>query len=37
MDRLDGFVMAATAAAVVGVLRGGLDAPGRGLLVWESR
>ena len=34
MDRLDGFVMAATAAAVVGVLRGGLDAPGRGLLVW---
>jgi phosphatidate cytidylyltransferase len=34
MDRLDGFVLAATAAAVIGILRGGLAAPARGLLVW---
>jgi phosphatidate cytidylyltransferase len=33
MDRLDGFVAAALAAALLGVLRGG-DAPARGLLVW---
>jgi phosphatidate cytidylyltransferase len=33
MDRLDGFVAAAFAAALVGVLRAG-DAPARGLLVW---
>ncbi len=34
MDRLDGFVTAAAIAALIGVLRGGLDAPARGLLVW---
>jgi phosphatidate cytidylyltransferase len=34
MDRLDGFVAAAVAAALIGILRGGLDAPARGLLAW---
>jgi phosphatidate cytidylyltransferase len=34
MDRLDGFLTAAAAAVMVGLLRGGLDWPGRGLLVW---
>jgi phosphatidate cytidylyltransferase len=34
MDRLDGFVLAAAVAAVIGILRGGLAAPARGLLVW---
>jgi phosphatidate cytidylyltransferase len=34
MDRLDGFVAAAFLAALVGLLRGGFEAPGRGLLVW---
>jgi phosphatidate cytidylyltransferase len=34
MDRLDGFWAAATAAALIGVLRGGLDAPARGLVGW---
>jgi phosphatidate cytidylyltransferase len=34
MDRLDGFIVATVAAAVIGVARGGLDAPGAGLLVW---
>ena len=34
MDRLDGFVAAGFAAAVIGVLRGGFATPGRGLLVW---
>jgi phosphatidate cytidylyltransferase len=34
MDRLDGFVAAAVVAAVVGVAREGIGAPGRGLLVW---
>jgi phosphatidate cytidylyltransferase len=34
MDRLDGFVAAAVLAAVIGLLRGGPLAPGRGLLVW---
>jgi phosphatidate cytidylyltransferase len=34
MDRLDGFVSACALAALVGVARGGLEAPGRGLLVW---
>jgi phosphatidate cytidylyltransferase len=34
MDRLDGFVLAAVAATLIGLLRGGLDAPGRGLLLW---
>ena len=32
MDRLDAFVAAAVLAAVIGVGRGGLDAPGRGLM-----
>jgi phosphatidate cytidylyltransferase len=34
MDRLDGFVFAAAVAALIGILRGGLGAPARGLLVW---
>ena len=34
MDRLDGFLTAALAAVMVGLLRGGLDGPARGLLVW---
>jgi phosphatidate cytidylyltransferase len=34
MDRLDGFLTAAVAAAVLGVLRGGIDGAARGLLLW---
>jgi phosphatidate cytidylyltransferase len=34
MDRLDGFVFAAAVAALIGLLRGGVEAPARGLLVW---
>jgi phosphatidate cytidylyltransferase len=34
MDRLDGFVAAALVAAVIGLWRGGLEHPARGLLWW---
>ena len=34
MDRLDGFIAASVAAAVVGILHGGTGAPARGLMVW---
>lgn len=34
MDRLDGFLVAATVAVLIGVLRQGLAAPAQGLLVW---
>jgi len=34
MDRLDGFVTASVVAALIGLLRGGFEVPGRGLLVW---
>jgi phosphatidate cytidylyltransferase len=34
MDRLDGFVAAATIAVLIGIARGGLEAPARGLLLW---
>jgi phosphatidate cytidylyltransferase len=34
MDRLDGFVAAGVAAALIGLARGGFEAPARGLLVW---
>jgi len=34
MDRLDAFVAAGVIAAAIGIARGGLQAPGRGLLVW---
>ncbi|HWV54880.1 phosphatidate cytidylyltransferase [Pseudorhodoplanes sp.] len=34
MDRLDGFIFAAVTAALIGVARGGFDAPATGLLVW---
>jgi len=34
MDRLDGFLTAVLAAVMVGLLRGGLDGPARGLIVW---
>ena len=34
MDRLDGFWAAAVAAGIIGILRGGFDAPARGLLLW---
>jgi len=34
MDRLDGFWAAAVVGCMIGLLRGGLDGPARGLLVW---
>jgi phosphatidate cytidylyltransferase len=34
MDRLDGFLFAAAVAALIGILRGGFQAPARGLLIW---
>jgi phosphatidate cytidylyltransferase len=34
MDRLDGFLAAAFAAVIIGLARGGFDAPARGLLAW---
>jgi phosphatidate cytidylyltransferase len=34
LDRLDGFVAAVVLAAVFGLLRGGVDGVGRGLMVW---
>jgi phosphatidate cytidylyltransferase len=34
MDRLDGFLLAAFVALLIGILRQGPDAPGQGLLVW---
>ena len=34
MDRLDGFWAAALLGAVIGVMRGGFEAPARGLLIW---
>ena len=34
MDRLDGFVVAAALGALIGVTRGGFEAPSRGLLIW---
>jgi phosphatidate cytidylyltransferase len=34
MDRLDGFVTAGAVAALIGLARGGFEAPARGLLVW---
>ena len=34
MDRLDGFWAAALVGCLIGVMRGGFDAPAHGLLVW---
>jgi phosphatidate cytidylyltransferase len=34
MDRLDGFVTVAVFALLIGLLRGGTEMPGRGLVVW---
>ena len=34
MDRLDGFVAAVAMAAIFGLLRGGVDGVGRGIMVW---
>ena len=34
MDRLDGFIAAASVAALIGLMRGGPDAAARGLLLW---
>lgn len=34
MDRLDGFFMAVVAAVLIGLMRGGFEAPSHGLLVW---
>lgn len=34
LDRLDGFVAAIVLAALIGILRGGIDGAGRGLVVW---
>ena len=34
LDRLDGFVAAVIMAAIFGLLRGGVDGVGRGLMIW---
>jgi phosphatidate cytidylyltransferase len=34
MDRIDGFVAAAVVACAIGLVRGGIEAPAHGLLVW---
>jgi phosphatidate cytidylyltransferase len=34
MDRLDGFAAASLVAVLIGLARGGLEAPARGLLLW---
>jgi phosphatidate cytidylyltransferase len=34
LDRLDGYVAAIVAAAIFGLLQGGVDGVGRGLMVW---
>jgi phosphatidate cytidylyltransferase len=34
LDRLDGFVAAIVLAAILGLVRGGMDGVGRGLMVW---
>ncbi len=34
LDRLDGYVAAVIMAAIFGLLRGGVDGVGRGLMVW---
>jgi phosphatidate cytidylyltransferase len=34
LDRLDGFVAAIALAALIGILRGGVDGVGRGVMVW---
>jgi phosphatidate cytidylyltransferase len=34
LDRLDGFVAAIALAVLIGILRGGVDGVGRGLMVW---
>jgi phosphatidate cytidylyltransferase len=34
MDRLDGFLAAAAAAALIGLMRGGIDTPAQGLMIW---
>jgi phosphatidate cytidylyltransferase len=34
MDRLDGFLTAGAVAVLIGLGHGGIEAPGRGLLVW---
>ncbi len=34
MDRLDGFIAAIAMAAILGIMRGGVDGAGRALMVW---
>jgi phosphatidate cytidylyltransferase len=34
LDRLDGFVAAIIVAALIGILRGGVDGVGRGFMIW---
>jgi phosphatidate cytidylyltransferase len=34
MDRLDGFLVAAVAALLIGIARQGIDAPASGFLLW---
>jgi phosphatidate cytidylyltransferase len=34
MDRVDGFVAAALAATLIGLVHGGIAAPARGLMIW---
>jgi phosphatidate cytidylyltransferase len=36
MDRLDGFIAAVLAAAIIGSFRAGLDSSGQGLLLWTQ-
>lgn len=34
MDRLDGFIVAVSVAAIIGVLRGGFEGAGQGMIAW---
>jgi hypothetical protein len=34
MDRLDGFLVAAFAALLIGIIRAGTGTPARGFLLW---
>jgi phosphatidate cytidylyltransferase len=34
LDRVDGLVAAVTCAAILGIVRAGVDDPARGLFVW---
>jgi phosphatidate cytidylyltransferase len=34
MDRLDGFLAAAVAGVLIGLVHGGVGSPARGLMIW---